>query len=217
MRFGSESAVTSGGKLGEVLNGIPDWVNEEEFSYNKAYDWSPSSDEIAYVKFDEREVDAYSFSLYKASFPSMDENELYPGAYNYKYPKAGRVNSKVSVHVFNLKHRTTKEMEISSNEEFYIPRIKFTTEPEKLGIVKMNRLQNELELLIANTATGLTNSVFMDRNEKFVESEHLDDILFLDGGKYFMYIGDLDGYNHIHVYSLAGAKVSQVTKGKWVV
>lgn len=215
LRFNTESAITSDGKTNQVLNGVPDWVYEEEFSMDKALEWSPDSKEIAYIRFDESAVKEYSFPLYKASFPSYDENLLYPGQYTYKYPKAGEANSKVSVQVFNIANRTTKTMQTGSDEDIYLPRIKWTTQPGQLGIIKLNRWQNQLDLIIANTASTLGNAVFTDRNAAYVSEEVLDNVEFLPDGSGFVYLGEMDGYSHLHLYSMAGKKLSQLTKGNF--
>jgi dipeptidyl-peptidase-4 len=215
LRFNTVSKVTKDGEKNKILNGIPDWVYEEEFSFNKAYEWSPDSKEIAYIKFDESKVKEYSFPLYEASHPKLTQYALYPGQYKYKYPKAGEANSVVSVHVFNIKNRTTKTMDTGEETDIYIPRIRWTTEPERLGIIKLNRLQNQLDLLIANTASTICRTVFTDRNKYYISEDVLDNLQFTADGKYFIYVGEMDGYNHIYLYTMAGKKVSQVTKGNW--
>ena len=128
----SESQVTKDGEYNKVLNGIPDWVYEEEFSYNRAFDFSADSKMIAYVRFDESQVPMYSFPWYKGMAPEKTEYTTYPGSYDYKYPKAGVVNSKVSVHSFDIKSRVTRKMELPVDSDGYVPRIKFTSPPEPL-------------------------------------------------------------------------------------
>lgn len=215
LKFGTESAITTDGEFNFIINGAPDWVYEEEFSFNKAYDWSPNSQEIAFIRFDETKVKEFAFPVYQASYPKYEENALYPDQYSYKYPKAGEDNSVVSVHVFNIKNRTTKTMDIGDGTDIYIPRIRFTRSEGKLGIIKMNRYQNQLDLMIANTASGVCSTIFTDRNEYYIEQDVLDNFEFLQDNKHFVYVGELDGYNHIHLYTMAGAKVAQVTKGNW--
>ena len=215
VRFNTVSAITEDGEFNKILNGIPDWVYEEEFSFSKAYEWSPDGKELAYIKFDESKVKEYSFPLYEASHPDNKEYALYPGQYKYKYPKAGEANSVVSVHVFNVKNRKTKTMDIGEETDIYIPRIRWTKQPERLGIIKLNRHQNQLELLIANTASTVCRTVFTDRNKYYVGEDVLDDLQFTDDGKYFIYVGEMDGYNHIYLFTMAGRQVAQVTKGKW--
>lgn len=215
LRFGTTTQITTDGENNKIINGIPDWVYEEEFSFNRAFDWSPNSDELAYVKFDETEVKEFSFPVYKASFPSHEENELYPGEYSFKYPKAGLENSKVSVHVYHLRNRTTKTMDLGEETDIYIPRIKWTTQPDQLSILRLNRWQNSLDLIIANPSSEVTRVIFTDRNERYISEKILDNIYFLDDGDNFVYVGELDGFNHIHLYTMAGAKVKQITSGKW--
>ncbi|GAO28934.1 dipeptidyl peptidase IV [Geofilum rubicundum JCM 15548] len=214
LRFKTEAAITSDGARDTIINGVPDWVYEEEFAFNRAFEWSPNSAEIAYIKFDEREVDQFQFPLYQASHPALDQHELYPGAYRYKYPKAGQKNSRVSVHVFNIRHRTTKKMDVPG-EDIYIPRIQWTTNPEQLSIVTLNRRQDQLNLYLAKSSSGVARSVLTDRNSQYISSEVLDHIIFLEDGAHFAYVAELDGYNHIHLYGMDGIKKNQVTKGEW--
>ena len=215
LRFGTTSAVTDDGEKNRIINGIPDWVYEEEFGYNRAFEWSPNSEDLAFVRFDESAVRQYSFPLYQGMYPQREEYALYPGRYEYKYPKAGEENSKVSVHVFNVKNRTTKTMDIGNPEDAYVPRLRWTPDPDKLGIIKLNRLQNELELYVANPASGVSNVLLTVREDKYIAENVLDNIRFLPDGNHFVYVGQEDGYNHIHLYSMAGIQIRQVTSGSW--
>ena len=215
LRFGTTSAITDDGEMNKIINGIPDWVYEEEFGYNRAFEWSPNSEDLAYVKFDESEVKEFSFPLYKGSHPTREEYALYPGDYKFKYPKAGEDNSKVSVHVFNVKNRTTKTMDIGDMKDVYVPRLRWSTDPDKLGILKMNRRQDQLELFVANPASGVANALLTVREDQYITENVLDNIRFLPDGKHFVYVGQDDGYNHIYLYSMAGIQVRQLTKGEW--
>ncbi len=214
LRFGTEAAVTSDGKKNHIINGIPDWVYEEEFSFTKAFEWSPDNQELAFLKFDESEVDEYDFPLYKGSFPSLDDNELYPDSYIYKYPKAGRSNSLVSVHVYNLRHRTTKKMELD-DQNIYIPRIKWTTQSNQLAIISLTRRQDQLDLYFVNSTSGVARVIFTDRNKRYIEESELDNIIFLENGEHFLYLGESDGYKHLHLYGTDGRHIRQITKGDW--
>ncbi len=213
--YNTESQVTTDGAINQIINGIPDWVYEEEFGFSQAMEWSPASDELAFIRFDESEVKEYAFPLYRASYPAMDENALYPGEYTYKYPKAGEDNAKVSVHVFNVKNRTTKTMNTGGKGDYYLPRIRWTQQPGQLGIIKLNRHQNRMELLVANSASTVSKALLTVRNPSYVDEDVLDNIVFLPDGKNFIYVGEEDGYNHIHLYAMNGIKVRQLTAGQW--
>ncbi len=213
--YNTESQVTSDGEINKVINGIPDWVYEEEFGFNQALEWSPASDELAYIRFDESQVKEFSFPLYRSSYPAMDEFSLYPGAYTYKYPKAGEANAKVSVHVFNVKNRTTKNMDTGGEGDYYLPRIRWTQNPGQLGIIKLNRHQSQMELLVANSASTVSKTLLTVRNPSYVGEDVLDNIVFLPDGKHFIYVGEEDGFNHIHLYAMNGIKVRQLTQGPW--
>lgn len=214
LRFQTEAAITTDGAKDTLINGVPDWVYEEEFRFNKAFEWSPNSEEIAYLKFDEAAVRQWQLQSYKASFPENMDYELYPGEYSYKYPKAGTANSKVSVHVFNIRQRTTKKMDIKG-DDVYIPRITWTKSPGELAVIVLNRRQDQLELMLANSSSGVTRSILTDRNSRYIADAVLDNINFLSDGKHYVYMTELDGYMHLHLYSLNTGKVRQLTKGSW--
>ena len=128
----SESQVTEDGKRNSVLNGIPDWVYEEEFAFNRALEFSADSKMLAFVRFDESEVPSYSFPVYAGEAPHIDAYAKYPGAYTYKYPKTGEANSKVSVHTFDIKTKVTRRIDVPLDEDGYIPRIQFTKDPNTI-------------------------------------------------------------------------------------
>lgn len=144
----SESQVTKDGKFNEVLNGIPDWVYEEEFGFNRAFDFSADSQMLAYIRFDESQVPMYSFPLYKGMVPALEKFSTYPGEYEYKYPMPGIDNSKVTVHTFDIKSKVTRKMDLPLDADGYIPRIKFTDDENALAIMTLNRHQNRFDLYL---------------------------------------------------------------------
>lgn len=210
LKFGTESLVTKDGALNKVINGVPDWVNEEEFGFVKAFEWSPDSREIAYVKYDETAVADFSIPDYGM----VTRDELYPTEFSYKYPRSGMENSKVSVHVFNVANRTNKVMGTGQGE-FYFPRVVWSKTPGELGVLRLNRRQNVLDLLMVNSGSGVANVVFTDKNEKYIDESALHNFSFLNDGKHFVALSEEDGFNHIYLYTLAGTRVKQITSGQW--
>lgn len=211
----SESQVTKDGEYNKVLNGIPDWVYEEEFSYNRAFDFSADSKMIAYVRFDESQVPMYSFPWYKGMAPEKTEYTTYPGSYNYKYPKAGVVNSKVSVHSFDIKSRVTRKMELPVDSDGYVPRIKFTDDPEKLAIMTLNRHQNRFDLYMANPRSAICKVAIRDEAEQYIKEQAYSDITFYP--EHIVMMSERDGYNHLYLYTIGGNLVKQITKGEFEV
>lgn len=211
----SESQVTKDGEYNKVLNGIPDWVYEEEFGFNRAFDFSADSRMIAYIRFDESQVAQFSFPLYKGAFPSKEEYASYPGAYVYKYPKAGEMNSKVSVHTFDIKSRVTRKMDLPLDTDGYIPRIKFTSDPEKLAIMTLNRHQNRFDLYMANPRSALCKLAIRDEAEQYIKEQAYSDIAFYP--EHIVMMSERDGYNHLYLYTIAGNLVKQITKGQFEV
>lgn len=211
----SESQVTKDGEYNKVLNGIPDWVYEEEFSYNRAFDFSADSKMIAYVRFDESQVPMYSFPWYKGMAPEKTKYTTYPGSYNYKYPKAGVVNSKVSVHSFDIKSRVTRKMELPVDSDGYVPRIKFTDDPEKLAIMTLNRHQNRFDLYMANPRSAICKVAIRDEAEQYIKEQAYSDITFYP--EHIVMMSERDGYNHLYLYTIGGNLVKQITKGEFEV
>lgn len=211
----SESQVTKDGEYNKVLNGIPDWVYEEEFSYNRAFDFSADSKMIAYVRFDESQVPMYSFPWYKGMAPKKTEYTTYPGSYDYKYPKAGVVNSKVSVHSFDIKSRVTRKMELPVDSDGYVPRIKFTDDPEKLAIMTLNRHQNRFDLYMANPRSAICKVAIRDEAEQYIKEQAYSDIAFYP--EHIVMMSERDGYNHLYLYTIGGNLVKQITKGEFEV
>ena len=211
----SESQVTKDGKFNHVLNGIPDWVYEEEFGFNRAFDFSADGTMLAYIRFDESEVPMYSFPWYKGLKPSLDEYSVYPGAYEYKYPMPGVDNSKVTVHTFDIKSKVTRQMDLPLDADGYIPRIQFTDNPDVLAIMTLNRHQNRFDLYFANPRSTLCKLVVRDEAEQYIKEEAYGNMTFYPEN--FVMMSERDGYNHLYLYSAGGNLIKQITKGEFEV
>ena len=211
----SESQVTKDGEYNKVINGIPDWVYEEEFAFNRAFDFSADSKMIAYIRFDESQVPMYSFQWYKGLAPEKKEYATYPGSYDYKYPKSGVDNSKVSVHTFDIKSRVTRKMALPIDSDGYVPRIQFTSDPEKLAILTLNRHQNRLDLYMANPRSTVCEVIIRDESEQYIKEQAYSDIKFYP--EHIVMMSERDGYNHLYLYTIGGNLVKQITKGEFEV
>ena len=213
IRFGTEQQITFDGTKNEIINGIPDWVYEEEFGYNSALEWSPDSKMLAFVKFDESKVKEFSMEIYKGLSPQNNEYSLYPGQATFKYPKAGENNSIISVHVYDIKTRTTVMANTGTDTDIYIPRIKWTPTGNDLAIFRLNRIQNELSLLYANPYTGDTRTVMTERNERYISEDFLNHFSYLADNEHFVVLSERDGWQHLYLYRNNGFFVKQITKG----
>lgn len=211
----SESQITKDGEFNKVLNGIPDWVYEEEFGFNRAFDFSADSKMLAYIRFDESAVKMFSFPWYKGMAPEKMQYETYPGSYDYKYPKSGMQNSLVSVHTFDIKSKVTRTMDLQLDKEDYIPRIRFTSDPEKLAIMVLNRHQNRFDLYFANPRSTLCKVAIRDEAPQYIKEQAYENIEFFD--KNIVMMSERDGYNHLYLYTIGGNLVKQITKGDFEV
>ena len=215
LKFGTESQITRDGKVNEIINGAPDWVYEEEFSFNKAYEWSPDSKFLAFVKFNETKVPMYNIPMYQGQNPSLKENELYPGSYSYKYPKCGEKNSVVSVLIYDLMAKSSVTAEVGNDSDQYIPRIKWTQNASDLAIMKLNRLQNQVDIILANPFTGDTRNFFTEKNKRYIDENFYDDFIFLPDNKYIVLISERSGYSQLYLYDRQCIEIKQLTSGNF--
>ncbi len=207
LQTGVEKQITFDGKKNNIINGTCDWVYEEEFSFTKAFFWSPDGQKIAFYHFDESKVKQYTLPFYHGS------KSAYPEEYTYKYPVAGEDNSVVQVYTYDLASGKTVKMDVGSNADQYIPRIKWTSNPDKLTIERLNRLQNHLDILVADASTGMTKTIYTEDNKYYIDIT--DDLTFLPDGKRFLMTSEKGGYNAIYLCSMESKKEKQLTKGNW--
>ena len=198
------SQVTTDGVTNSIINGMADWVYEEEYSFTRAFFWSPDSKQIAYLRFDESEVPEFTMTNYKGG--------LYPEYETFKYPKVGEKNAIVTSHVYDLSSGSVISFDTGSTHDNYIPRLKWTNQDNTLMIYKMNRHQNELELVLGNTKDGSLNSILTEKNKYYIDIT--DDIRFLDNGQ-FIWSSEKSGYNHLYLYDLTGREMRALTSGEY--
>jgi dipeptidyl-peptidase-4 len=200
--------ITLDGKKNSIINGITDWVYEEEFAFVRAFDWSNDSKKIGFIRFDESQVPEFSMSIFA--------KELYPKTDTFKYPKAGEKNSTVSLHLYNLDSKTTKKVDLSQYNDFYIPRIEWTNEANTLSAKILNRHQDNLDLLFVDGITAATKVVMSEKDKSYIDFVDTDNLTFLKDNS-FIWTSEQDGFNHIYHYGKNGKLINQVTKGNWEV
>ena len=203
---GSHLQITSDGKKNAIINGITDWVYEEEFAFVKAYDWNANGTKIAYIRFDESEVPEFSMDIYNQG--------LYPTQEVFKYPKAGEKNAVVSLHIYDLQTGKLQKINLGDYNDFYIPRIKWTNETNILSAQVMNRHQNNLDLHFVDASTGKTKVVLNEKDKAYIDIT--DNLTFLKDNS-FIWTSEKDGFNHIYHYDKNGKLKKQITSGKWEV
>jgi dipeptidyl-peptidase-4 len=203
--YDTETPVTKDGERNRIINGTTDWVYEEEFSVTNAMAWSPDSEYLAYVRFDETDVPEYAMTMYGDSY--------YPGERRFKYPKAGENNSKTGLYTYCVETKDIKTLQTPLSEEIYIPYIRFTTESSQLAVMTLNRHQNRFNLYYANPKSGVFKLIMTDENQAYVDFEWIRSILFSESG--YLYVSEKDGYAHIYQYSPTGVMLRQVTSGNW--
>jgi dipeptidyl-peptidase-4 len=199
--------ITRDGKENEILNGIPDWVYEEEFSMSKAFAWNKSGNMLAYLRFDETHVPSFSMPIYGG--------QLYPQLQTFKYPKVGESNSQVTLNVYHLTLKKTQGIVIPDGYE-YLPRFQWLDDG-RLMLATLNRLQNHLRLYVADPTTGKTTLIAEMRSARYIELEKVWQPVFLSADECLL-LSEESGYFHMYAYSLRDKKPPRpITQGNWEV
>lgn len=198
--------ITFDGKKNHVINGITDWVYEEEFAFVRAFDWNGNSNKIAYIRFDETDVPEFSMDIYGT--------DLYQTQQVFKYPKAGEKNAKVSLYLFKLNNQKNQKIDLGENQQYYIPRIEWTNEANTLCVTTLNRHQNNLNLLFVDGDSLKSKLILNEKDNAYVDIT--DNLTFLKDNS-FIWTSEKGGFNHIYHYSNKGKLINQVTKGNWEV
>lgn len=200
------TAITTDGKKNAIINGITDWVYEEEFAFVRAFDWSKDSKKIAFIRFDESQVPEFSMSIF--------HKDLYPTIETFKYPKAGEKNSVVSLHIYDAAGNTSKKVDLGNYNDFYIARLQWTNDNNTLSAQVLNRHQSNLDLLFVDGTTAAAKVVLNEKDKAYVDVT--DNLTFLKDNS-FIWTSEKDGFNHIYLYDKTGKLKNQVTKGNWEV
>ena len=209
----SESQVTTDGKYGEIINGLPDWVYEEEFATSRSFDFSADSKMLAYIRYDESKVMNYDMPMYIPTGGTNHEYDDYTRPYSYKYPVAGAQNSTVTVHSFDIKSRVTRKLALPIDSTYYIPRIEFTQDPDFLAVMTLNRHQTQLDIFQANPLSGVCKRILREECAEYVNEPTYQQLTFYKN--HFIMPSERDGYNHLYLYTIGGNLVKQLTKGQY--
>ena len=198
----AEVQVTKDGKFNEVINGLPDWVNEEELGFNRALTFNADGTMICWLRYDEKDVKTYSLQMYKGLKPEKQENAVYPGFYSYKYPKAGEDNSKVSAWSYDIKSHRISKLQVPLDADGYMPRIKATDDASKVVVYTMNRHQDELCLYSVNPRSTVAQLIVKEHVEKYVKEEAMEAVTLI--GNNVLLPSDRSGFMKLYIYSMNG-------------
>jgi len=206
LQTNSTNQITFDGKKNHIINGITDWVYEEEFSFVRAFDWNTSGNKIAFIRFDETQVPEFSMDLYGA--------DLYPSQQVFKYPKAGEKNAEVSLHLYDLETKNTSKIDLSAFNSYYIPRLQWTKEENVLSVQLTGRKQNELDIVFVDATTSTVKLILKEIDAAYVDVTN--DLTFLEDNS-FIWTSEKSGWNHIYHYDKDGKLLNQITNGDWEV
>lgn len=209
--YWTERAVTTDGAKNMIINGVPDWTYEEEFTTASSMTWAPDNSTLCYIKYNEAAVPMFTFPLYEGVCDKLTEYSLYPGLFTYKYPVAGENNSVVSVHAYNIDNRTTYNINLPKNTFEYIPRISYAHSAERLMITTLNRAQTRMELFTANPKSTVVKSVLVEEYKAWLTPATYEDIKYFPD--FFVITSSRTGYDHLYQYSYTGSLMKQLTSG----
>ena len=201
---GKTMQITTDGVRNKIINGVTDWVYEEEFAFVRAFAWNSNGTKIAFLRFDETQVPEFSMDVYGQG--------LYPWPYVFKYPKAGEENAEVTLHMFDVASRNTEKVDLDN--AYYIPRMQWMNHPDKLSVQTLNRHQNRLKLHVVDAKDNSVSLLMEETDEAYVDVT--DDLTFLQDDS-FIWTSERDGNNHIYLYNANGKLKNQITQGPWEV
>lgn len=211
----AETQVTRDGKRNEIINGIPDWVNEEEFSTARSFVFSADGEMLCWVRYDETKVPIYKMQMFKGLRPELQENAEYPGTYDYKYPIAGTQNSSVTLHSYDLKSRAIRQLALPLDADGYIPRIVTTSDPTRIAVPTLNRHQNRMDLYMVNPRSGVAKLVLRETDEKYLRETAYTALTFHKN--HFALLSERTGFQHLYWYTLEGQLKATLTRGDFEV
>ena len=211
--FNTEVPVTTDGQINHIINGVPDWVYEEEFTSSCSMAWAPDNMTLSYLKYNETDVPEYSFPLYEGTCDPMTQYALYPGSFTYKYPVAGEPNSKVTIHSYDVDNRKTKNITLPDDKIEYIPRIHYGGAPDRLIAVTLNREQTRMEIFSVNPRSNVSKSIMVEEDNAWIEPCTYEDITF--NADNFVILSARSGFIHAYQYSYAGSMTRQITSGEY--
>jgi len=207
LNSGNIVKITNDGKKNSILNGLADWVYEEEFGHARLYEWTKNSDAIVFVKSDETEVPEMYIPIY--------EKQLYPSEMRFKYPKAGEKNSVVSAQLYRLDNAKTIALNLANFKNYYIPNVYHTAKADEIILITSERLQNASDVLKVNTKTGNVTKLFTESDKRWIDTDNVT-LEFLDDNS-FIWGAERDGNRHLYWYDQNGKLKKQITKGDWEV
>lgn len=209
----AEIQVTKDGKFNEVINGLPDWVNEEEFGFNSALTFNADGTMICWIRYDESKVKTYSLEMYKGMKPAKEEYGTYPGSYSYKYPKAGEDNSTVSAWSYDIKSHKINRLQVPLDADGYMPRIKPTNDPMRIVVYTMNRHQDDLCLYAVNPRSTVAQLIIKEHVDKYVREEAMEGVKFV--GDKILLPSDRSGYTKLYIYNMNGQLQRTIGDGNY--
>lgn len=213
LEYGTVVPVTTDGKRNEIINGVPDWVYQEEFGLLNGLAWSPDCLTLSFLRWDEREVPMYGITLFEGACNPETKYSLYPGRFEYKYPVAGEQNAKVSVVSYDVENRTLKTMKLPIDADGYIPRIKYATTSDRLMVTTLNRNQNHLQIFAVNPRSTVSKLIYKEQSQSWIDLSNADAAVW--GENTFTILSDKSGFTHLYLYSNSGALIKQITSGNW--
>jgi dipeptidyl-peptidase-4 len=214
--FGTEVAVTKDADP-DIINGVADWLYEEEFATTALFAWSPDSKQLAFVRLDEHEVPDFSWEVYSVeqnTDRSTDETQTYlqyPTMQHLRYPKAGCPNAKASVSVYDVATKGIVNLQVNQKgEDVYFPRLRWYKD-DRLFVLRVNRDQTKMEVLDCNSkSTVVYPWCRMESKQYFVDYTLFDQWLWLSDDRMIV-LSEEEGWRQAYLYGKDGIKIKALT------
>lgn len=211
--YGSTVAVTKNGEKNKIINGVPDWVYQEEFGLLNSFAWSPDNLTLSFIQWDESEVPMYELPMYKGACNPMEQYALYPGSFEYKYPVAGEKNSSVKVLSYDVETRKLQDMKVPMDADGYVPMIRYGKTSDRLMVTTINRNQNDLKIYAVNPRSTVSKLIYSETSDSWIDVRLSNEAVWMENS--FTILSDKSGYTHLYLYSNTGAMIKQITSGEW--
>ncbi len=209
--FGTEVAVTHD-ENPEIINGIADWLYEEEFGTTCLFAFSPDSKQLAFVRLDETHVPTFTWQDFLGT--------TYPREASLRYPKAGEPNAQVSVCVYDIRNKTIRTMQTHNpDEDVYLPRLRWTSpvmqgkteQPAELAVLRLNRDQTRIDVLLCNSRSTISRPLYKEESRDcFIDYELFDQWQWLSDNR-FIILSEKSGWRAAYLYSAQGIQQKQLT------
>jgi dipeptidyl-peptidase-4 len=210
---GPEKQVTTdGSQAARIRNGVGSYIYLEEFNVSQPVWWSPDGKKLAFMRYDETQVDDYYLQL--------DQTKMFSTMLTQAYPYPGKTNPVADLMVYDVATGATTKMDVREGKPFandvvghYAWAAQWTKDGGEVLIRRADRLQKNLDVAACSVATGACRSVVRESRPGSWASASAP--RFLDDGKRFVWTSERNDFRNFYLYDLSGKQLVQLTQHKF--